>query len=90
MAKLEILNVLGLTFDIIGFFLISKGIVIEEKRDEDNQLILANAFGKPMIKDPLVTTSYFKISKGAKWGFWLIIIGYFLQILANLNSFIFE
>ena len=76
---------LGLISDIIGFILISYTIIKPKEPNDSDVVNLGDAFGDPLI-DNIVTLDYLKNDSKAKWGFWLIILGFFLQLLGNLMS----
>ncbi|WP_044173555.1 hypothetical protein [Flectobacillus major] len=74
---------LGLIFDITGFILISLTIICPKKPNNLETVDLVDASGKPLI-DNIITLEYLKSDCKAKWGFWLIIIGFLLQLMGNL------
>ena len=76
---------LGLISDIIGFILISTTIINPKKPNDSDVVSLEDAFGDPLI-DNIVTLDYLKNDSKAIWGFWLVIIGFLLQLLGNLMS----
>ena len=78
-----IISSLGLISDIIGFILISYTIIKPKEPNDSDVISLEDAFGKPFI-DNIVTLDYLKNDCKAIWGFWLIIIGFVLQLIGNL------
>ena len=78
-----LISSLGLISDIIGFILISYTIIRTKKPSDSDIVSLNGAFGEPIIDD-IVTLNYLKNDSKAKWGFWLIIIGFGLQLIGNL------
>jgi hypothetical protein len=77
----------GLIFDIFGFILISYTIIKPKKPNDSDVVSLEGAFGEPLIDD-IVTLDYLKNDIKAKWGFWLIILGFVLQLLGNIYPLI--
>lgn len=80
-----LISSVGLVSDIIGFILISYTIIKPKEPNDSDVVNLGDAFGDPLI-DNIVTLDYLKNDSKAKWGFWLIILGFFLQLLGNLMS----
>lgn len=73
----------GLILDIIGFILISYTIIKPKEPNNSDVVSLEGAFGEPLIDD-IVTLDYLKNDSKAKWNFWLIILGFLLQLIGNL------
>ena len=78
-----IISSLGLISDIFGFILISYTIIKPKEPNDSDVISLEDAFDNPLIEN-IVTLDYLKNDSKAKWGFWLIIIGFFLQLIGNL------
>ena len=83
-----LISSVGLVSDIIGFILISYTIIKPKESNDSNVISLEAAFGEPLIDD-IVTLDYLKNDNKAKWGFWLIILGFVLQLLGNIYGIIF-
>ena len=85
MSIAPLISSVGLVSDIIGFILISSTIINPKKPNDSDVVSLEDGFGDPLI-DNIVTLDYLKNDSKAIWGFWLVILGFFLQLLGNLMS----
>ena len=83
MSIAPLISSLGLISDIIGFILISFTIINPKKPNDSDVVNLEDAFGDPLI-DNIVTLDYLKNDSKAIWGFWLVILGFLLQLIGNL------
>lgn len=83
MSIAPLISSLGLISDIIGFILISSTIINPKKLNDSDVVSLEDAFGDPLI-DNIVTLDYLKNDSKAIWGFWLVILGFSLQLIGNL------
>lgn len=87
MSIAPLISSLGLISDIIGFILISSTIINPKKPNDSDVVNLGDAFGDPLI-DNIVTLDYLKNDSKAIWGFWLVILGFLLQLIGNLYPLI--
>ncbi len=80
---------IGLILDISGFVLISLTIIKPKKPNGSDVVNLTDAFGElePLISN-IVTLDYLKNDGKAKWGFWLVVIGFVFQLVGTIYPII--
>jgi len=77
------LSASGLVLDILGFILISIAIVKPKKPLIGETETLNDAFGNPIAKD-LITLEYLKNDCKSRLGFYLILLGFLMQLIGTI------